>query len=61
MSVEPRYLTVDQCATYLGRTPGAIRKLVERHAIPSVRIAGRVQFDRERIDRWVKEETQRAA
>lgn len=59
--LEPRYLTVDQCAVYLGRTPDAIRHLVKRAAIPTVRIAGRVQFDRERIDKWVKDETRKAA
>jgi excisionase family DNA binding protein len=49
----PRYLTVAECAVYLGRTPKAIYHLVADGSIPHMRLGRRVQFDRDRIDRWV--------
>ena len=49
-----RYLDVAGAATYLGRTEHAIRHLVRQQAIPYIKKAGRVQFDRERLDRWMQ-------
>jgi excisionase family DNA binding protein len=53
--VEPigRYLTVDACAMYLGRTSKAVRRLVERGELPCIRLGRRVQFDRVAVDRWI--------
>lgn len=60
-SVAPRYLTVGQCAAYLGRTPKAVYRLVEREEIPHLRIGRRVQFDKDRVDRWLERHTVRGA
>lgn len=48
------YLTVDGVSDYINRSPGAIRNLVLRRAIPFRKPAGRLLFDRDEIDRWVK-------
>lgn len=50
---DTRYLTTTTAAAYLGRTEAAIRGLVRRGEIPCVRIGRRVQFDKERLDRWM--------
>jgi hypothetical protein len=47
-------MTVDTCARYLDRTPKAIRALVARQLIPVTRKAGRLYFDRVRIDQWME-------
>jgi excisionase family DNA binding protein len=49
-----RWLTVDQAADYLGRTPEAIRGLVKRGELTGYRPDGRLQLDREQIDRWMR-------
>ena len=49
-----RYLNVNQISNYLNRSPGAIRNLVLRRAIPYRKPAGRLLFDREQIDEWIK-------
>lgn len=55
------YLNVAQAAAYLGRTPKAIRMLVYRGEIPTIRVGRRVQFDRERLDRWMERHADRGA
>jgi excisionase family DNA binding protein len=50
---EGRYLTVSECARYLGRSAKAVRRLVERGELPCVRLGRRLQFDRVALDRWV--------
>ena len=50
-----QYFTVNQLSNYLaGRSPGAIRNLVLRRAIPFRKPSGRLLFDRDEIDRWIK-------
>jgi len=49
-----RYLTVKQVSDYLKRSPGAVRNLVLRRAIPYRKPAGRLLFDREQIDEWIQ-------
>lgn len=49
-----RYFTVNQISNYLNRSPGAIRNLVLRRAIPYRKPAGRLLFDRLEIDLWIK-------
>jgi excisionase family DNA binding protein len=49
-------LDVDGAASYLASTPTAIRSLVKRDAIPYYKTpAGRLLFDREELDAWVRE------
>lgn len=59
--VATRYLTYEQCATYIGRTVRAVEGLVRRGQIPVIRLGRRVQFDKEAIDRWVQRHSQRGA
>jgi excisionase family DNA binding protein len=54
------YLLIDECAAYIGRTVLAVRGLVARRGIPHSRVGGRVQFDREAIDRWMKKNGRRS-
>jgi excisionase family DNA binding protein len=49
-----KYFTVKQVSDYLNRSPGAIRNLVLRRAIPYRKPAGRLLFDRDEIDQWIK-------
>lgn len=50
---QSRYLTIEQCAAYIGRTAKAVRSLVYRAEIPHIKQGNRLSFDRERIDRWM--------
>jgi excisionase family DNA binding protein len=50
-----KYFGVDELSRYLpGKTQGAIRNLVLRRQIPFYKPGGRLLFDREEIDLWVK-------
>lgn len=49
-----QYLNVDELASYIKRSKGAIRNLVLRRAIPYRKPAGRLLFLKEEIDQWVK-------
>ena len=49
-----KYLTTDECADLLRRTPGAIRNLVLRRAIPYRKQGGRLYFLREEIEKWIE-------
>lgn len=52
--LEHRYLTVRQCARYIGRTEAAVYHLVAEARIPYRRLQGRrLVFDRIAIDRWI--------
>ena len=51
---QPRLLTVDEAAAYLGRTPKALRHMIASSAIPAVREGSRVHLDRADLDRWVE-------
>lgn len=56
----PKFMTVDECAVYLGRTPGAIRSMVERQQIPYAKVGGRLTFDPAKLTRWVQRKSRRA-
>ncbi len=49
----PRLLTVEQAASYIGRTTHAVRKLVAAGAFPAVKADGRVMLDIRDLDRWI--------
>ena len=51
---QPRLLTVDEAAAYLGRTSKALRHMVANGTIPAVREGSRVHLDRADLDRWVE-------
>ena len=48
-------LNVDELASYLKRSPSAIRNLVMRRQIPFRKVAGRLVFFQDEIDRWLNE------
>ena len=54
LSQEPRLLTVDDAAKYIGRTPKALRHMIANGAVPAIREGGRVHLDRSDMDRWVE-------
>ena len=49
-----RWLTVDQAADYIGRTPEAIRGLVKRGVLTGYKPDGRLQLDRTELDQWMR-------
>lgn len=52
-SEDPRLLSVNEAAAYIGRTPKALRHMIASGAIPAVREGSRVHLDRADLDRWV--------
>ncbi len=42
------------CASYLGRSEGAVRNLVLRRAIPYRKVGGRLVFLKREIDDWIE-------
>ena len=48
-------LNVDELSKYLKRSPSAIRNLVMRRQIPFRKVAGRLIFFQEEIDKWLLE------
>lgn len=52
-SDKSRLLDVPAAAKYIGRTQSALRHLIAKGTIPCVRRDGRVQLDREDLDRWL--------
>ena len=48
-------LNAVELAKYLKRTPSAIRNLVMRRQIPFRKVAGRLVFFQDEIDRWLNE------
>ena len=49
-----RWLTVDRAADYLGRSQEAVRGLVKRRELTGYKPDGRLQLDREELDRWMR-------
>ena len=50
-------LTVAELAIQLGRHQNTIRAWVHAGKIPSIRLNGRIEFDRVAIDRWIAANT----
>ena len=50
-SIRIRFNT-DQAASYLSKTPGAIRNMVLRRQIPYRKVTGRLVFFKDEIDLW---------
>jgi excisionase family DNA binding protein len=48
-----RLLDADGAARYLGMTTSALRHKIERGLIPTVRMDGKLRFDRLELDRWI--------
>lgn len=50
--MDPRLLSLKDAATYLGLTPWQVRRLVWSHAIPSLRVNGKIYLDRRDLDEF---------
>ena len=50
----PRLLTVQDAATYIGRTVQAVQHLIHRRELVVVRKGRRVHLDRGDLDRWIE-------
>jgi excisionase family DNA binding protein len=59
-AVPPRLLTVEQAATYLGRTVDAVQHMVAARRLPTVRDGRRVFLDIRQLDQWITQNTERA-
>ena len=53
--IEVRYMNIEQCSIYIGRSVTAIYRLVARREIPFIRNGRTLRFDRVAIDAWQKE------
>ncbi len=53
--MQPRLMTVEQAAVYLGRTPEAVQHMIAAGKIPTVRADRRVFLDREDLDGWIQQ------
>ena len=53
--IEVRYMNIEQCSIYIGRSITAIYRLVARREIPFIRNGRTLRFDRVAIDAWQKE------
>jgi excisionase family DNA binding protein len=53
----PRYLTLRDAATYLSLTEGALRHRVERREVPFCRLGRSLRFDRQALDRLMRQST----
>jgi excisionase family DNA binding protein len=45
-------LNTDQAAKYIGRSAGAVRNLVLRRKIPYRKVAGRLVFFQDELEKW---------
>ena len=52
-SAQPRLLTVQQAASYIGRTREAVTHMVSERRIPIVQSDRRVFIDRRDLDAWI--------
>ena len=53
-SEEPRLLSVNEGAAYIGRSPKALRHMIAAGAIPVVREGRRIYLDRSDLDQWIE-------
>jgi len=51
---EPRLMSVNEAATYIGRTPKALRHMIASGTVPVVREGSRLHLDRADLDQWVE-------
>jgi len=49
-----KHLNTNECAEFIGRSPGAVRNLVLRRAIPFRKPGGRLLFLRNEIEEWIE-------
>ena len=57
-AVRPRLLTVEQAATYLGRSKASVQHMVSDGGLPTVRSDRRVFLDVLDLDHWITQHKQ---
>jgi excisionase family DNA binding protein len=57
-SIQPRLLSVEQAATYIGRSKAAVQHMIATKRLPVVRDGHRVFLDIRELDRWIEANTQ---
>ena len=55
LTIEKRYLGIDEFSKYMGVTKGTLYVWVCRRKIPYLKVGKLVKFDIRRIDSWLKE------
>jgi excisionase family DNA binding protein len=53
-SEEPRLMSVNEAAVYIGRSPKALRHMIASGTVPAVREGSRVHLDRADLNQWVE-------
>jgi excisionase family DNA binding protein len=53
-----RWLSFKACAQYAGKSEEALRTFVKRRRIPFHKSGGRLRFDPQEIDTWIRQEQQ---
>ncbi len=59
--IKPRLLTIEQAATYLGRTKEAVQHMVSSGKLPIVRGDRRIALDIQDLDRWIGSNKQKTS
>ena len=54
VTIEKRFLDMNECSKYVGITKGTLYVWVCRRKIPYLKIGKLVKFDVQRIERWMK-------
>ena len=49
-----RMMTVKELANYLNCSESVIRKLKREKKIPYLKLAGKILFNKEKIDKWIQ-------
>jgi excisionase family DNA binding protein len=52
--IQPRLLTIEQAAQYIGRSKEAVEQMVFNREWPVIRKGRRVHIERERLDEWIE-------
>lgn len=54
-TVQKRYINVAEASTYLGLPVSTIYKLTSANDIPHIKKINKLQFDTEKLDKWMAE------
>ncbi|GKS56542.1 hypothetical protein YTPLAS18_00690 [Nitrospira sp.] len=52
-----RLLSVEETACYLGLSQHTVYKMASQRRLPKTKIGGRLMFDRDELNAWIKTQT----
>jgi excisionase family DNA binding protein len=55
--ITKRLFTLEEAAEYIGRSPKAVERLIQRGAVPVTKIDGKRQVDRTALDKIIADRT----